>query len=66
MKKPVDTALLAVVMGVMLVAPPLILLFNKPASVFGVPLPVLYLFGVWLTLVLIACLLSGRLPAEDD
>ncbi len=66
MKKPVDTALLAVVMGVMLVAPPLILLFNKPASAFGVPLPVLYLFGVWLTLVVIARLLSRRLPPEED
>jgi len=65
-----DAAIVLPLLGLVLLMPPLIVLFAVPISVAGVPLIVVYLFGVWLALVLGAALLGRvlqpRTPAPPD
>ena len=44
--------------GVFLLLSPLVEIFNSPRSVGGLPLIVLYVFGVWLGLILLGMWLS--------
>jgi hypothetical protein len=62
-----DAASLLPVLGVFLLMPPIITLFAARADVAGVPLIVVYLFGVWLALIACAALLARRLalPAAE-
>jgi membrane protein implicated in regulation of membrane protease activity len=46
-------ALLVPVLGAFLLMPPFVWLFAGPGMVFGVPLIVAYLFGVWLALIVV-------------
>lgn len=55
-----DIALLAPFFGGVLLMPPLLNLFDGLLSPFGVPIEILYLFGVWLLVILAAVLLSRR------
>ncbi len=50
------------VLGVLLLLPPLLNLFNTRTVVFGVPLEVLYLFLVWLLLIACAVIISSKMP----
>lgn len=59
-----DAAVLLPVLGLFLLMPPVIGLFALPLRVAGVPLIVLYLFGVWFTLVLGAALMAWVLRAR--
>ena len=56
-------------LGLMLLVPPLVHLFNHEFTVFGVPQNVFYLFGVWLALIAGTALLTSWLspdrPASD-
>lgn len=56
-------------LGLMLLVPPLVHLFNHDFTVFGVPQIVFYLFGVWLALIAGTALLTSWLspdrPASD-
>jgi len=65
-----DIAVLLPLLGLFLLMPPLITLFAVPLAVAGVPLIVIYLFGVWLALVLGAVLLGRalqpRVPPPPD
>ncbi|KAB2876021.1 MAG: hypothetical protein HS106_01900 [Ideonella sp.] len=65
-----DAAIVLPLLGLMLLMPPVIVLFAVPIRVAGVPLIVVYLFGVWLALVLGAALLGRalqpRTPASPD
>lgn len=65
-----SAAVVLPLLGLFLLVPPLIALFAVPVRIAGVPLIVVYLFGVWLVLVLVAALLarwlSPRPPAPDD
>lgn len=65
-RKPVDLAIALLCAGILLLMPPFILIFNKPILVLGVPLPALYVFGVWFALVVIAALLRVILPHDTD
>lgn len=56
-----DAAVVLPLLGLFLLMPPVIGLFAVPVDVAGVPLIVLYLFGVWLALVLAAALLGRAL-----
>ncbi|MEX0760432.1 MAG: hypothetical protein WD100_12705 [Tistlia sp.] len=56
-------ALLA--LGLWLLMPPVISLFVGPYSLFGIPVLVLYVFGVWLALILATALLARRLPRGE-
>lgn len=50
------------VLGVLLVMPPVLTLFDRPVTIFGVPLLVVYVFGVWLCGIVITGLVA-RLAA---
>ena len=59
-----DAARLLPLLGLFLLMPPVISLFAVPVDIAGVPLIVLYLFGVWLALVLGAALLGRSLDTR--
>ena len=60
-----DAARLLPALGVFLLMPPVITLFAVQADVGGVPLIVVYLFGVWLALIAAAALLARSLAPPD-
>ncbi len=71
--KAPDAAVVLPVFGAILLLPPAISLFAAPVAVWGVPLIVLYVFGVWAGLIGCAALLARRLdsplssqPAEPE
>jgi hypothetical protein len=39
------------VLGVALLTPPLLIVFNNPARILGIPVLYLYLFAVWVVLI---------------
>lgn len=53
------------VLGALLILPPLVFLFNRPTSHFGIPQVVLYLFGWWLAMIVGTAWLTQKLPRED-
>lgn len=55
-----DAATLLPVAAAVLLLPPFILVFSAPVLVAGVPLIVIYVFGVWAAVILSAWLLSRR------
>jgi hypothetical protein len=64
--KPRETAALILCLGAALCFPPLALIFAKPAFLLGVPLPVFYIFGVWVLLVAGAAATSRLLPETES
>lgn len=54
-------AVLLPCIGLFLVMPPLIQLFARDVDIGGIPLIVVYLFGVWIGLICCAFWLSRRL-----
>lgn len=58
-----DAATLLPIAATVLLLPPFILIFAAPTFVFGVPLIVAYVFGVW-ALVIFASWLVARRHAE--
>lgn len=61
-----DAGFFLPVAGVLLLLPPFINLFTHPRLIWGIPLEVVYLFGVWLALILGAFALSRVVPAASD
>lgn len=53
-------------LGLVLLLPPLIGVFDKPVLVASIPLLYLYLFAAWGGLIVLTALAVGRLAAEDD
>lgn len=53
-------------LGLVLLLPPLISVFDKPVLVGGTPLLYLYLFAVWGGLILLTGLVMERPAAEED
>lgn len=60
-----DVAFLVPFLGVVLLLPPLLNLFQDLRTPYGVPVEVLYLFGVWLLIIAAAVLLSRRRPFRE-
>lgn len=56
-----DAAALFPVLGLVLLMPPVITLFASTLFVAGIPLIIVYLFGVWLGLIAGTALLARRL-----
>jgi len=52
--------------ALVLLMPPFISLFVAPVNVLGIPLLVVYMFGVWALLVFLTWRLSRRLAARGD
>lgn len=61
-----DAALVLPILGAFLLISPAASVFNSTATVLGLPIVVLYVFGVWLGLILAAIGLARRLSADDD
>ncbi len=62
-----DLAIIVPIFGVLLLMPPLVGLFARPAlGVFGIPLIVVYLFGLWFALIGAALLIALRLRKADE
>ena len=53
-------------LGALLLAPPLLIIFNQAARVFGVPTLYLYLFAVWAVLIALVALTVERRHAAND
>ncbi|MDZ5699795.1 hypothetical protein [Chelativorans sp. M5D2P16] len=60
-----DAAKVLPFLAAVLLAPPIVLIFTAPVTIAGMPLIVVYLFGVWTAVVFAAFLLSRRL-AEGE
>lgn len=58
--------LVLAVFGAMLIVPPLVYLFNRPISHFGVPQVVIYLFAWWVVMIAGTAWLTHRLPRDPD
>ncbi|MEM9139319.1 MAG: hypothetical protein AAGB15_05770 [Pseudomonadota bacterium] len=61
-----DRSLVLLVIGLVLLMPPVAGIFHIDARVFGVPATLLYLFAVWALLIVIARSLAGALAAPTD
>jgi uncharacterized membrane-anchored protein len=61
-KKARDATLVLTVVGALGLLPPVLPFFDRPVTVFGMPLIVVYVFGAWLALIVLARWLSHRLP----
>lgn len=53
-------------LAVLLLTPPVLLIFNKPGHLFGIPMLYLYLFMVWAVLIALAALAAERSETGDD
>ena len=53
-------------LGALLLAPPLLIVFNQATRLFGVPALYLYLFVVWAVLIALAALAVERQDTADD
>ena len=60
-----DAAVLLPFVALLLLLPPIILVFSAPLSVAGIPLIVVYLYGVWAASVFVAFLVARRLEPAD-
>jgi len=60
-----DMAIIAPLLGFVLLAPPVIGLFATKGTIFGAPVILVYLFTVWFGLILIAAILSRRLARSE-
>ena len=64
-RKVRDRALILLLVGVLLLTPPVAGVFQVEARVGGVPFVLVYLFAVWAALIACAAALSRRLRATD-
>jgi len=55
---------LLAVMGLVLLVPPVVTLFNRDVTIWGMPQIVVYLFVVWFLLIVGTVLLTRFLPRE--
>ena len=53
------------VVGAILVMPPVAAIFLLDGTIFGLPIPVLYIFAVWLALIIGAAILAKPLGRMD-
>ena len=45
---------------------PLLAIANRPRLIFGIPILVVYLFGLWSAIVAVLFALAGRVPPPED
>jgi hypothetical protein len=53
-------------LGVLVFAPPLLLIFNKAFRILGIPALYFYLFAVWAALIALVALAVERRPDDDE
>jgi len=62
-RRLIDVAVIAPIIGFVLMIPPVIGLFANAGEIFGAPVILIYLFSVWLGFIFVAAALSRRLGA---
>ena len=53
-------------LGVLLLLPPLLLIFNRPARILGIPALYLYIFSAWALVIALAAAIARRIPAGQE
>ena len=61
-----DAAIVLPILLAVLLAPPVVLIFARPAAPWGVPLIVIYIFAVWAAAILASFLLARRLKGAPE
>jgi len=61
-----DMAIIAPLVGFVLLAPPIIGLFATEGTLFGAPVILIYLFVIWFGLILAAGILSRKLSHSEN
>ena len=51
-------------LGVLLLVPPFLLVFNRPVQVLGLPLLYLYLFAAWAGLIALGAVVARRIDPD--
>jgi hypothetical protein len=51
-------------LGVLLLVPPFLLVFNRPVQVLGLPLLYLYLFVAWTGLIVLSAVIARRIDRD--
>jgi hypothetical protein len=54
-------AVLLPLLGILLLATPVVSIFTQSGHVFGLPSPIFYIFGIWAGLILLAYGLARRM-----
>ena len=65
-QKARDALLVVSLLGLWLLMPPMIGFFNRSTMIAGIPLIIVYIFGVWLALIILTIVLSRHVPDERD
>lgn len=63
-QKTRDAILVVAIFGLWLLMPPSLAVFDRPVGIAGIPLIVVYVFGVWLGLIVVTMALSRRIGRE--
>jgi len=61
-----DAALVLPVFGILLLVSPFFTIFTREETVFGAPLPFVYVFAVWFLLIGLAIRMSRQLTKSDE
>lgn len=64
-RKVRDRSIVHVLVGTVLFMPPIVGVSQIDAKIGGVPVPLLYVFGVWALLIVAAMLLARRLSGSE-
>lgn len=54
------------VAGLFLIMPPFVFVFDHPGTVFGIPVIIAFLFGVWTLMILGTLWLQKRLSTDEQ
>jgi hypothetical protein len=65
-QKAKDALLVVSLIGLWLLMPPAITFFNRPDLIAGIPMIIVYIFGVWLALIVLTIVLSRRVRDDRD
>ncbi len=65
-RKVRDRSMVHLLAGVALLLPPIVGVAAVDDTFAGIPIPLLYIFGVWLALIVVAMVLAGRLSEADE
>ena len=55
-----DLATLLPILGILLLATPIVSIFTQSGRIFGLPSPIFYIFGIWAGLIILAFALARR------
>ena len=61
-RKARDGLLVVTLLAAVLLMPPILPYFDRRETVLGMPTVVVYVFGIWLSVIVLSCWLSRRLP----